>query len=72
MHQETVELHETSLSGPTILVFGNEGQGMRPPVARACDQHIKVPNWGDQQNLDSLNVSVAAGIILHHFCKQRV
>jgi tRNA C32,U32 (ribose-2'-O)-methylase TrmJ len=54
-------------SGPTVLVMGNEGAGLRTNVKRACTSLVKVSMGGaaDAAVLDSLNVSVAAGVMLH-------
>ena len=62
---------------PTILVLGNEGSGVRPSVLKTCTQLIKVigaPNISESCGLcvDSLNVSVTGGIILHHILKGKV
>lgn len=46
------------------LVFGTEGHGLCPEVARSCDLMVKIPMVAD---IDSLNVGVASGIIMHHF-----
>jgi len=60
-------------SNPTILVLGSEGHGLRKLVARACSGFVKIPSniapsSGDSQaGVDSLNVSVTAGIFLWHF-----
>ena len=64
---------ETSLwsadfSGGTILVFGSEGKGVRPGVRRACDDAFAIPLAG---RIESLNVSVAAGIALFEAARQR-
>ena len=45
----------------TVVVMGSEGYGLRNPVQKACDRLAALPQKG---NLDSFNVSVAAGIIL--------
>lgn len=45
----------------TVLVLGNEGSGMRKKVREHCDKLIKIPMFG---KINSLNVSVAAGIIM--------
>jgi len=56
------------LEQPTILVVGNEGYGLRTNVRRACDQTIQVDRYGGEESalaVDSLNVSVATGVLLH-------
>lgn len=47
----------------TVIVFGNEGSGLRTNILRRCDNKIKIPI--ENKNIDSLNVSVSAGIILY-------
>jgi 23S rRNA (guanosine2251-2'-O)-methyltransferase len=56
------------LSGPTILVLGGEGKGIRPRVASACDGLIALPKRG---KVDSLNVSAAAAALLFEATRQR-
>jgi 23S rRNA (guanosine2251-2'-O)-methyltransferase len=48
--------------GDVGLVMGSEGKGMRPLVKKHCDVLLSIPLFG---KVDSLNVSVAAGILLH-------
>lgn len=50
------------------LVFGAEGRGLRPGVRRACDDAFAIPLAG---RVDSLNVSVAAGVALFEAARQR-
>lgn len=59
---------DVDLSGPTVLVFGGEGKGIRPRVASACDGLIALPRRG---NVDSLNVSAAAAALLFEAVRQR-
>ncbi len=59
---------EVDLSGPTVLVLGGEGKGIRPRVAAACDSLIAFPRLGQ---LDSLNVSAAAAALLFESVRQR-
>jgi 23S rRNA (guanosine2251-2'-O)-methyltransferase len=54
--------------GGTILVFGAEGRGLRPGVRRACDEAFAIPLAGQ---VESLNVSVSAGIALFEAARQR-
>ena len=56
-------LEETSPPGPTIWVFGNEGAGVGPELDPLIDLRVAVPI---ASTVESLNVSIAAGIILHH------
>ncbi len=50
---------------PVVLIMGSEGKGISPNILKACDQLVHIPA---ANKLDSLNVSVAAGICLHHLC----
>jgi len=56
------------LTGPTVLVLGGEGKGIRPRVASACDGLIALPRRG---RVDSLNVSAAATALLFEALRQR-
>jgi 23S rRNA (guanosine2251-2'-O)-methyltransferase len=53
---------------PTALVLGGEGSGLHRLVAENCDVLVKIPMYG---KIDSLNVSVAAGVILFEAQRQR-
>lgn len=61
-------LWQTDLTGGTALVLGAEGTGVRPGVRRACDGAVAIPLAG---RVASLNVSVAAGIMLFEAARQR-
>jgi 23S rRNA (guanosine2251-2'-O)-methyltransferase len=56
------------LAGPTVLVLGGEGKGLRPRVAGACDGLMALPRRGE---LESLNVSAAAAALLFEALRQR-
>jgi 23S rRNA (guanosine2251-2'-O)-methyltransferase len=59
---------EADLSGGLALVFGAEGKGLRPLVRRSCDAAVKIPLAGAAE---SLNVSVAAAVLLYEAARQR-
>jgi 23S rRNA (guanosine2251-2'-O)-methyltransferase len=59
---------EANLSGGVVLVFGAEGKGLRPLVRRTCDAAVSVPLAG---RVESLNVSVAAAVLLYEARRQR-
>jgi 23S rRNA (guanosine2251-2'-O)-methyltransferase len=59
---------DADLSGGTVFVFGAEGKGLRPLVRRTCDDAVSIPLAG---KIDSLNVSVAAALLLYEARRQR-
>jgi 23S rRNA (guanosine2251-2'-O)-methyltransferase len=60
---------EVDLRGPSALVLGAEGSGVRPLVAKTCDFHAIIPMA--MSGVGSLNVSVASGIALYEVARQR-
>ncbi|MFZ2197271.1 MAG: 23S rRNA (guanosine(2251)-2'-O)-methyltransferase RlmB [Thermodesulfovibrionales bacterium] len=60
---------ETDLTGPLSLVMGSEGEGMRKTVREQCDLLVRLPMRG---KVNSLNVSVATGIIIFEIMRQRM
>ncbi|MCS7155918.1 MAG: 23S rRNA (guanosine(2251)-2'-O)-methyltransferase RlmB [Bacteroidota bacterium] len=61
-------LWEQDYSGPTALVIGNEGKGIRPLVRRHCDALVRIPMRGQ---VASLNASVAAAVLLYAALEDR-
>ena len=61
-------MYRQNLTGPIGLVIGNEGDGVSRLVREACDFVTKIPMQGD---IDSLNASVAAGILAFEIVRQR-
>jgi 23S rRNA (guanosine2251-2'-O)-methyltransferase len=59
---------QADLSGGVAFVFGAEGRGLRPLVRRACDLEVSIPQLG---RVESLNVSVAAAVLLYEARRQR-
>jgi len=64
----TLPAHEIDLTGPRVLVMGAEGSGLRQLTRRHCDWLVRLPNLGAVQ---SLNVSVATGMLLYEALRQR-
>jgi 23S rRNA (guanosine2251-2'-O)-methyltransferase len=59
---------DADLTGPTVLVMGGEGKGLRPRVAEACDGLVALPRRGE---IESLNVSAATTALLFEALRQR-
>ncbi|MFW9605618.1 MAG: 23S rRNA (guanosine(2251)-2'-O)-methyltransferase RlmB [Pseudomonas sp.] len=66
--EATQEIYDLDLRGPTILVMGAEGRGMRRLTREHCDYLAKLPMSG---SVSSLNVSVATGVCLFEAVRQR-
>lgn len=61
-------LHQTNLNGPIAIILGAEGQGLRHLTEQTCDALVSIPMYGQ---VESLNVSVAAGVVLFEAVRQR-
>ncbi len=61
-------VERTNLTGKVALVMGSEGNGVSPLIKKLCDGRISIPQRQDD-SIDSLNVSVAAGIILQRMIR---
>ena len=61
--------HETDLAGPIALVMGAEGAGLRQLTRETCDFLVRLPQQG---SVESLNVSVASGMLLYEALRQRM
>lgn len=62
-------MYRLNLKGPIGLVVGNEGEGVSRLVREKCDYIASIPMKGD---IDSLNASVAAGILAYEIVRQRM
>ena len=62
-------MYRLNLKGPIGLVIGNEGKGVSPLVRKSCDMVASIPMKGD---IDSLNASVAAGVLAYEVLRQRM
>ena len=62
------EMYDLNLTGPIGLIIGNEGEGVSRLVKETCDFTARIPMNGD---IDSLNASVAAGVLAYEIVRQR-
>ena len=62
-------IFELDFNGPLAIVMGSEEKGIYPALLKQCDEQFKIPMMG---GFESLNVSVATGMILYEIMKQRM
>ena len=62
-------MYNTDLTGAIGIVIGNEGSGVRPLIREKCDFRVSIPMKG---SIDSLNASVAAGILAYEVVRQNM
>jgi tRNA (cytidine/uridine-2'-O-)-methyltransferase len=65
--RSATSLHDFRFREDDLLVFGSEGRGLPGEVIEACDEHLTIPQRGATQ---SLNLSVASGIVLAEWFRQ--
>jgi len=61
-------IFQTELKGPIAVIMGSEEDGISPEYLKLCDALVKIPIAG---KIESLNVSVSAGIVLYEISRQR-
>ena len=62
-------MYDLNLTGPVGLVIGSEGGGVSELIKKNCDLVASIPMQGD---IDSLNASVAAGVLAYEIVRQRL
>lgn len=62
MNKEAVSYTELSKKGTAAFILGNEGQGVHPDILGLTDQNVYIPIYGQAE---SLNVAIAAGILMY-------
>lgn len=65
----TKKLYELALTEPAAVIMGSEDKGVFPALMKICDEQFKIPMAG---SFESLNVSVATGMILYEAMRQRL
>ena len=69
MPNATLSYWEIDLRPPTLILLGNEAAGLSPNLASLANQPVKIPLWRD---VESLNVAIAASLILYEAQRQRL
>ena len=68
--EKTDKLHfETNLTGPLAIIMGSEGEGVSGEYLKKADLHLRIPMLGE---IESLNVSVAGGVLMYEVVRQRM
>jgi 23S rRNA (guanosine2251-2'-O)-methyltransferase len=67
--ENATTLFDAKLNEPAAIVMGSEEKGIYPALLKICDERIRIPMQGD---FESLNVSVATGMILYEVMRQRM
>src|SRR5207249_2654560 len=67
-HVNKQTVSETDFTKDCCVVFGSEGQGIRPEILDLCDEAVTIPMAG---NVDSLNVGSASAVFLYEVMRQR-
>lgn len=63
------KMYEADFSSPAVLVIGSEEDGISQELMEMCDEFVQIPMQG---NIESLNVSVATGIVIYEAVRQRM
>jgi 23S rRNA (guanosine2251-2'-O)-methyltransferase len=64
----SIPVYEADFTAPTAIIMGSEGEGVHPKLQKMSDLIVKIPQATD---FDSLNVSVAGGVVLYEVLRQR-
>jgi 23S rRNA (guanosine2251-2'-O)-methyltransferase len=68
-HRAGKDCFHTDFTGPSALVIGGEGKGIRPLVKKTCDHLVAIPQQGP---VTSLNASVAGAVVMYEALRQRM
>ena len=69
MNQINNYSYNTNFSGPCAIIIGSEGRGISTLTLKKCDKLVKIPMVG---KINSLNASVAGGIMMYEVLKSRI
>ena len=68
VHTADTDVSACDFRGPTLIVIGNEGSGIRPEILSRCNRQVRIPQFG---HVSSLNAAVSTGILLYEVRRQR-
>jgi 23S rRNA (guanosine2251-2'-O)-methyltransferase len=68
-HRAEQDCFHVDFTGPSVLVIGGEGKGIRPLVMKTCDHLVSIPQQGA---VTSLNASVAGAVVMYEAYRQRI
>ncbi|MEX2444352.1 MAG: 23S rRNA (guanosine(2251)-2'-O)-methyltransferase RlmB [Alkalispirochaeta sp.] len=69
---EGASLHHVEFAAKSVLVLGAEGKGLSPLARKTCDEIVTIPGGAPPESgVDSFNVSVAAGVLMYEYRRQR-
>jgi 23S rRNA (guanosine2251-2'-O)-methyltransferase len=67
--EKSAQLYTSAaMSGPLAIVMGSEESGISPSILNLADEQVRIPLYG---KIESLNVSVAAGLMIYEACRQK-
>lgn len=66
-YMEASSIYDQKLTENAILVLGNEGQGISETVGQQIDHRVSIPRFGQQSQTESLNVAMAAAVLINEF-----
>jgi len=69
LSKKSESIYDIDWTQPSAIIFGNEQRGVSEKVLEICDHRVKIPMFG---MIESLNVSVAAAVILYEAARQRL
>lgn len=69
LNKDAIDYRQAAPGKKVALILGNEGQGVRPELLEMTDQNLYIPIYGQAE---SLNVGIAAGILMYHFVSDNI
>jgi len=67
---EGSDIYQSALDSESFVIFGNEANGISSEIQKLVNHKISIPQYGEEQNTESLNVATATAITLAEFRRQ--